>query len=183
MKAIQAVINYYYLVRLVVQFEDFKNPFPSLERYKNTYTTFNDDIQGTGAVILAGVMSGFQRCGISLSEQRIVFMGAGSAAVGVARQIVELFIKNGIPENEARRQVWLVDSKGLVTNDRGDRLAEHKVFFSRDDNDGQQYTTLEHVVDYVKPTALMGLCTTGGVFTESIIKKMAVLNNSPLIFP
>ena len=128
-------------------------------------------------------MSGFRRSGIPLSEQRLVFMGAGSAAVGVARQIVELFIKNGITENEARRKVWLVDSKGLVTNDRGDRLAEHKLFFSRDDNDGQQYSTLDEVVDYVKPTALMGLCTTGGVFTESIIKKMAALNDRPMIFP
>ncbi|RPB18621.1 hypothetical protein L211DRAFT_901793 [Terfezia boudieri ATCC MYA-4762] len=168
---------------LVVQFEDFKNPFPSLERYKNTYTAFNDDIQGTGAVILGGVMSGFGRSGIPLAEQRLVFMGAGSAAVGVAKQIVELFIKNGMTEDEARRKFWLVDSKGLVTNDRGDHLAEHKLFFSRDDNSGQQFASLEEVVDYVKPTALMGLCTTGGVFTESIIKKMAAMNEHPLIFP
>ncbi|KAF8464875.1 hypothetical protein BDZ91DRAFT_795375 [Kalaharituber pfeilii] len=168
---------------LVVQFEDFKNPFPSLERYRNTYTAFNDDIQGTGAVILGGVMSGFRTTGIPLKEHRLVFMGAGSAAVGVARQIVELFIKNGMTEDEARRKFWLVDSKGLVTNDRGDRLAEHKVFFSRDDNNGQQFETLEAVVDYVKPTALIGLCTTGGVFTESIIKKMATMNERPMIFP
>lgn len=168
---------------LVVQFEDFKNPFPSLERYKNTYTAFNDDIQGTGAVILGGVMSGFTRSGIPLAEQRLVFMGAGSAAVGVAKQIVELFIKNGMTEDEARRKFWLVDSKGLVTNDRGDRLAEHKLFFSRDDNNGEQFVSLEQVVDHVKPTGLIGLCTTGGVFTESIIKKMGAMNEHPLIFP
>lgn len=168
---------------MVVQFEDFKNPFPSLERFRHTYAAFNDDIQGTGAVILGGVMSGFGMSGVPLAEQRLVFMGAGSAAVGVARQIVELFIKNGMTENEARRKFWLVDSKGLVTNDRGDRLAEHKLIFSRDDNDGQQFATLEEVVDYVKPTALMGLCTTGGVFTESIIRKMTSLNERPMIFP
>lgn len=128
-------------------------------------------------------MSGFGRSGIPLADQRLVFMGAGSAAVGVAKQIVELFIKNGMTEDEARRKFWLVDSKGLVTNDRGDHLAEHKLFFSRDDNNGQQYASLEEVVDYLKPTGLMGLCTTGGVFTESIIKKMATFNEHPLIFP
>ncbi|KAI5804247.1 hypothetical protein DFH27DRAFT_480832 [Peziza echinospora] len=168
---------------LVVQFEDFKNPFPSLERYRNTYTTFNDDIQGTGAVILAGVMNGFRMTGIPLSDQRLVFMGAGSAAVGVAKQIVELFIKNGMSEDQARRQFWLVDSKGLVTNDRGDNLADHKLFFSRDDNEGRQFTSLESVVDYIQPTALVGLCTTGGVFTEAIVKKMAKFNARPVIFP
>src|SRR5690606_14551309 len=103
----------------------------------------------------------------------------GSAAVGVARQIVELFIKSGIPENEAKKQIWLVDSKGLVTLDRGDKLADHKIYFARDDNDGVQLTTLEEVVDYVKPTGLMGLCTTGGVFTESILRKMASFNERP----
>jgi len=128
-------------------------------------------------------MSGFGRSGIPLPEQRLVFMGAGSAAVGVAKQIVELFIKNGMTEDEARRKFWLVDSKGLVANDRGDHLAEHKLFFSRDDNNGQQFASLEEVVDYVKPTTLVGLCTTGGVFTESIIKKMAAMNEHPLIFP
>ena len=166
-----------------MQFEDFKNPFPSLERYRNTYTAFNDDIQGTGAVILGGVMSGFRTSGIPLRDQRLVFMGAGSAAVGVARQIVELFIKNGMTEDEARRKFWLADSKGLVTNDRGDRLAEHKLFFSRDDNDGRQFPTLEEICDYVQPTALIGLCTTGGVFTENIIRKMAKWNERPMIFP
>jgi len=128
-------------------------------------------------------MSGFGRSGIALNDQRLVFMGAGSAAVGVAKQIVELFIKSGMTEDEARCKFWLVDSKGLVTNDRGDHLAEHKLFFSRDDNNGEQFPTLEAIIDYVKPTALMGLCTTGGVFNETVIRKMAALNERPMIFP
>jgi len=168
---------------IVIQFEDFKSPFWSLERYRNTYTVFNDDIQGTGAVILGGVISAFKRAHRPISEQKLVFMGAGSAAVGVARQICGLFIRNGIPEAEAKKMIWLVDSRGLVTDDRGDKLAEHKLYFSRDDNNGAQFKSLEDVVDYVKPTALVGLCTIGGIFTEPIVRKMAQLNENPIIFP
>ncbi|PWW75234.1 hypothetical protein C7212DRAFT_345220 [Tuber magnatum] len=168
---------------LVVQFEDFKNPFPSLERYRNTYTCFNDDIQGTGAVVLGGTINALKRTDIPFKDQKLVFFGAGSAAVGVAKQICELFIKSGIPESDARKMFWLVDSKGMVTNDRGDTLQEHKVYFSRDDNNGQQFKSLEEVVDFVKPTALMGLSTIGGAFTESIIRKMASYNEKPIIFP
>lgn len=168
---------------LVVQFEDFKNPFPSLERYRNTYTCFNDDIQGTGAVVLGGTINALKSTGIPFKDQKLVFFGAGSAAVGVAKQICELFVKSGIPESDARKMFWLVDSKGMVTNDRGDTLQEHKIYFSRDDNNGQQFKSLEEVVDYVKPTALMGLSTIGGAFAESVIRKMASYNERPIIFP
>jgi len=168
---------------IVIQYEDFKNPFPSLERYKNTYTMFNDDIQGTGAVILAGVINAVKQSGIKAADQRAVFLGAGSAGVGVARQIVDFFVKEGLTEDQARKCFWLVDSKGLVTDDRGDELADHKKIFSRTDNNGKQYKTLEEVVDFVKPTMLMGLSTIGGAFTPSILKKMAAMNEQPIIFP
>jgi malate dehydrogenase (oxaloacetate-decarboxylating)(NADP+) len=95
----------------VIQFEDFKNPFPALARYRDTFTCFNDDIQGTGSVVLAGVINAVKRTGIPVKDQRAVFMGAGSAGVGVARQIVEFFIKEGLTEDEARRCFWLVDTK------------------------------------------------------------------------
>lgn len=167
----------------MVQFEDFKSPFWSLERYRNTYTVFNDDIQGTGAVILGGLISAFKRSSVPLNSHKLVFMGAGSAATGVARQICGLFVRNGIPEEQARKMFWLVDSRGLVTEDRGDTLAEHKVFFARSDNAGRQLATLAEVVDYVEPTGLIGLCTIGGVFTEPIVRKMAALNAEPIIFP
>ncbi|KAK0099849.1 hypothetical protein ONS95_013323 [Cadophora gregata] len=168
---------------IVVQFEDFKNPFPALERYQHKYSMFNDDIQGTGAVILAGIINALKKSGIPAKDQRAVFMGAGSAGVGVAKQIVEYFIKEGLTEDEARHCFWFVDTKGLITNDRGDRLAQHKVYFSRDDNKGQQFKTLPEVVDFVKPTILMGLSTMRGIFDESILKTMAKLNPNPIIFP
>ncbi|EPS38975.1 hypothetical protein H072_7269 [Dactylellina haptotyla CBS 200.50] len=169
---------------IIIQFEDFKNPFPSLAKYQNMYTCFNDDIQGTGAVVLAGVMNAVRDTGVLPKDQRLVFLGAGSAGVGVARQIMEMFKKEGhISEDEARKQFYLVDSKGLVTNDRGDKLQEHKLIFSRSDNNGQQYKTLDEVLDYVKPTILMGLSTIGGAFNEGIIKKMTTFSDRPVIFP
>ena len=168
---------------IVIQFEDFKNPFPALERYQGKYTCFNDDIQGTGAVILGGIISAVRQSGTAVKDQRAVFFGAGSAGVGVAKQIVEYFMREGLTEDEARRCFWLVDTKGLVTNDRGDKLAEHKVYFSRDDNEGKQYKTLEEVVDHVQPTILMGLSTMGGSFTPNMLTKMAKWNDRPIIFP
>ena len=168
---------------IVIQYEDFKNPFPALERYQHTYTMFNDDIQGTGAVILAGFINAVKQSGTPAADQRAVFLGAGSAGVGVAKQIVQFFVNEGLTEDQARRCFWLVDSKGLVTDDRGDKLAEHKVYFSRPDNEGKQYKSLEEVVEYVKPTILMGLSTIGGAFTPKILNRMAELNDRPIIFP
>lgn len=168
---------------IVIQFEDFKNPFPALERYRDIYTCFNDDIQGTGAVILGGVINAVKRSGLPCKEHRAVFLGAGSAGVGVAKQIVAFFMREGMTEDEARACFYLVDTKGLVTMDRGDKLADHKVYFAREDNEGAQYKTLNEVVDHVKPTILMGLSTLGGVFTPEILRKMADWNTSPIVFP
>ncbi|KAK2628472.1 hypothetical protein QTJ16_001575 [Diplocarpon rosae] len=168
---------------IVVQFEDFKNPFPALERYQHKYSMFNDDIQGTGAVILAGIINALKKSGVPVKDQRAVFMGAGSAGVGVAKQIVEYFMKEGLTEDEARKAFWFVDTKGLITNDRGDKLAAHKVYFSRDDNHGQQFKALPEVVDYVKPTILMGLSTMRGIFDANILETMAKMNKHPIIFP
>jgi malate dehydrogenase (oxaloacetate-decarboxylating)(NADP+) len=168
---------------IVIQYEDFKNPFPSLERYQDTYTMFNDDIQGTGAVILGGFINAVKQSGVAPKDQRAVFLGAGSAGVGVAKQLAEFFIKEGLTEDEARQRFWLVDSQGMVANDRPGKLAEHKLYFARNDNNGQQYKTLEEVVEYVKPTILMGLSTIGGAFTPKILERMAELNDRPVIFP
>lgn len=168
---------------IVVQFEDFKNPFPALEKYGPRYTCFNDDIQGTGAVVLGGIISAVKQSGRAAKDQRAVFLGAGSAGVGVAKQIVAYFMREGLTEEEAKRCFWLVDSKGLVTNDRGDKLPDHKVYFSRDDNNAEQYKTLEEVADLVKPTILMGLSTIGGAFTSKLLTKMGQWNEKPIIFP
>lgn len=99
------------LPSIIVQFEDFKNPFPALERYQNRYSCFNDDIQGTGAVILSGIINALKQTGKPVKDQRAVFMGAGSAGVGVARQIVEFFVKEGLSEDQARKKFWFVDTK------------------------------------------------------------------------
>lgn len=132
---------------------------------------------------MAGVINAVKQSGTPLADQRAVFFGAGSAGVGVAKQIVEFFMKGGLTEEQARRCFWLVDSKGLVTDDRGDKLAEHKLYFSRDDNESKQYKSLEEVVEFVKPTILMGLSTVGGSFTPSILRRMAELNDRPIVFP
>jgi malate dehydrogenase (oxaloacetate-decarboxylating)(NADP+) len=144
---------------------------------------FNDDVQGTGAVIVGGFINAIKASGVSVKDHKAIFLGAGSAGVGVAKQIVEYFKKEGLTEEEARRKFWFVDSNGLVTADRGDKLADHKVYFARDDNNGRQYQSLGRLIDYVQPTILMGLSTIGGAFNKDILQKMAKLNDRPIIFP
>ncbi|KAM0257420.1 hypothetical protein ACHAQJ_004366 [Trichoderma viride] len=176
---------------MVVQFEDFdsEKAFNYLDRYRNTHRAFNDDIQGTGAVVLAGYINAVNLSGVPLEEQRLVFMGAGSAGVGVAKQLVEYYTRRGLTEAEARDKFFLVDTKGLVTMDRGDKLAEHKKYFARVDNSGHQFRTLEEVIEYVKPSALVGLAATFGIFTESVIRALKAsvdaggLGRRPILFP
>jgi len=171
---------------LIIQHEDFSgaHAFALLHRQRNKYSMFNDDVQGTGAVILSGLINAFRETGVPLKDHRILFLGAGSAGVGVASQIRDHFVKAGnMSLEEARDHFWLVDTKGLVTADRGDELAEHKKVFVRTDNNGQQFKDLESTLEYVKPTCLIGLSTQGGVFTPKIINRMAELNKKPIIFP
>jgi malate dehydrogenase (oxaloacetate-decarboxylating)(NADP+) len=162
---------------IVIQFEDFKDPFPALERYQNQYSMFNDDVQGTGAVIVGGFINAVKASGVPAKDHKAVFLGAGSAGT------VEFFKKEGLTEEEARRKFYFFDSRGLVTKDRGDKLADHKQYFARDDNNGRQYQSLSRLIDYVQPTILMGLSTIGGAFTKEILQKMAKLNDRPVIFP
>jgi malate dehydrogenase (oxaloacetate-decarboxylating)(NADP+) len=175
---------------MLVQFEDFETEkaFKYLERYRKR-KCFNDDIQGTGAVVLAGYISAVNLSGVPIEDQRLVFMGAGSAGVGVSKQLMEYYTRRGLSEREAKDKFYLVDTKGLVTFDRGDKLAEHKKIFARSDNNGHQFKTLEEVIEYVKPTALVGLTATFGVFTESVVRALKVsvdaggLGRRPIIFP
>ena len=125
---------------------------------------------------MGGMIGAVKQSGIAPKDHRAVFLGAGSAGVGVAKQIVEYFVKEGMTEEEATRCFWLVDTKGLVTADRGDVLADHKKIFARTDNEGKQYSTLEETLDYVRPTILMGLSTIGGAFTPKMLQKMAEWN-------
>lgn len=172
--------------KILIQFEDFssEHAFELLSRHRERYFCFNDDIQGTGAVILAGFINAIRLSGVPSPEHRILFFGAGSAGVGVAKQLMDFFIREGgLTEEEARGKVYLVDSKGLVTADRSDKLAEHKLFFARKDNNGKQYGTLMECLEYVKPTALVGLSSQARVFTQEILRKMKDMNKRPIVFP
>ncbi|KAJ7104458.1 hypothetical protein B0H15DRAFT_766683 [Mycena belliarum] len=174
--------------KLLVQFEDFStdHAFLYLERFRNKYPVFNDDIQGTGAVVLSGFINAARiasaASGEPLSSHRILFFGAGSAGVGVAMQLMSFFTLEGLTEDQARECIWLVDSQGLVYEGRGP-LAEHKEYFARRDYRGPPIKDLLDVLDYVKPTALMGLSTVSGAFSRAAIETMAALNPRPIIFP
>ncbi|RXW18903.1 hypothetical protein EST38_g6950 [Candolleomyces aberdarensis] len=174
--------------KMMIQFEDFSTDkaFRYLDRYRYQYPVFNDDIQGTGAVVLSGLMNAAKlssaASGMPLNSHRILFFGAGSAGVGVATQLMSFFTLQGLSVEEARRQIWLIDSQGLVYESRG-RLAEHKKYFARNDYSGPPMTDILDIIDYVKPTALLGLSTISGAFTPEVIEAMAGINPRPIIFP
>ncbi|TYJ58383.1 hypothetical protein B9479_000929 [Cryptococcus floricola] len=179
--------------KAVIQHEDFYSEaaFSFLEKYKEDYRMFNDDIEGTGSVILAGFLAAAKQAseasGKPLKDHRIVFLGGGSAAVGVAKEMMNFFRMQGLTEDEARERFWLIDTKGLITSTRPDvvsgKLASHKKYFVRNDTEGIEYPSLESVIEYVKPTALVGLSTTFGAFSEPAVRRMAELNETPIIFP
>ncbi|WVW85002.1 hypothetical protein I302_107038 [Kwoniella bestiolae CBS 10118] len=179
--------------KAVIQHEDFYSEaaFAFLDKYKNQYRMFNDDIEGTGSVILGGFMAAAKQAsaasGKALKDHRVVFLGGGSAAVGVAKEMMNFFKMQGLSEDEARERFWLIDTKGLITSTRPDvvagKLASHKKYFIRNDTEGKEYPSLADVVEYVKPTALVGLSTTFGAFGEDIVRRMAELNEAPIIFP
>jgi malic enzyme len=173
--------------RCLLQFEDFSNDhcFDLLENYRNKLLCFNDDIQGTGAVVGSGFLNAVKLSGVPIRQHRIVFYGAGSAGVGVAAQIAALLVQEtGCTVEEARQQFWFVDSRGLVTSTRGDKLEAHKVDFARKDIpvDGQIKSLID-VIKAVKPTALIGLSGQGGAFTQDILLEHFKHNQHPIVFP
>ncbi|KAJ2754214.1 hypothetical protein IWQ56_006530, partial [Coemansia nantahalensis] len=173
---------------ILIQFEDFStdHAFGLLERWRNKTLCFNDDIQGTGCVILGGFISAVEQAGIPARDQRILFVGAGSGGVGVAKQLVDYFVvEHGMSEDDAKAMFWLVDSRGLITANRDGSLAHHKVCFARHDNGDTQCATLEDAIEYVRPTALIGLSTVYKAFNERILTRMNELNPiaRPIVFP
>ncbi|KAG1009118.1 hypothetical protein G6F27_005866 [Rhizopus arrhizus] len=186
-KVVQTLVTVY--PNILVQFEDWssEHAFGLLERYKSKILCFNDDIQGTGAVILSGIINAIRKVqnedSVPPKDHRILFYGAGSAAIGVAHQIQDYFqFEHKMPEEEAKKLFWIVDSKGLVTKTRGDKLAEHKIYYARED-EGKEYRELIDIVDYVKPTILIGLSSTSGAFNKQVLNRMSQLNQQPIIFP
>ncbi len=165
---------------VLIQFEDFANhhAFALLARYRDRVPCFNDDIQGTAAVALAGVFSALRVTGGALAEQTFLFLGAGEAATGIADLIVAALAAEGVPAERARGRCWLLDSKGLVVADRGD-LAAHKRPYA---HAHAPVATLVEAIERLKPTALIGVAATGGTFTEDVLRAMARLNARPIVF-
>ncbi|MBK8004574.1 MAG: NAD-dependent malic enzyme [Gemmatimonadetes bacterium] len=165
----------------VIQFEDFatENAMHLLARYRDRVCCFNDDIQGTAAVTLAGILSATRITGQPLTQQVVMFLGAGAAATGIADLIVSALVREGMPEAEARRHCWFVDRGGLVVRGRTD-LQEHKLPYAHDHAPAGDLLT---AVESVKPTAIVGVSATPNTFTEAVVKAMSRHNPRPIIFP
>jgi malate dehydrogenase (oxaloacetate-decarboxylating)(NADP+) len=165
---------------VIVQFEDFNNAcaFGLLRRYRNRLCCFNDDVQGTGAMGLAGLYSAGRITGQALAEQRILFMGAGEACLGIGATVIAAMRRAGLPEEEARQRCLFIDSKGLVVASRGD-LTEHKRPYAQE---RAPLPDLLAAVEEFKPTALIGACGASGVFTQPVLAAMARINARPIVF-
>ena len=165
---------------VMVQFEDFANlnAFRLLHKYRNQYCTFNDDIQGTASVTLAGIYSALRLTGGKLGEQKLLFLGAGEAGIGIADLIVSAMMDEGLSEAEARQRCWFVDSRGLVESTRTD-LAEHKLHYA---HEFAPQPNLLAAVNALKPTGIIGVSGRGQMFTKPIVEAMAALNERPIVF-
>ena len=171
--------------RVLLQWEDFSkhNAGRLLERYRDRLCTFNDDIQGTGAVTLAGLLAAMKLLNAHLEEQRILILGAGSSAIGICDQIVAAMVHDGYTELEAKQRLWLIDSKGLVHNGRSDlECAKRKYARPIAGIDASSLTFLE-VVKNVRPSILIGTSGQPGAFTKDVVREMAKYVARPVIFP
>jgi malate dehydrogenase (oxaloacetate-decarboxylating)(NADP+) len=165
---------------VVIQFEDFANhnAFRLLQKYRERIPTFNDDIQGTAAVALAGIFSALRITGGKLTNQKILFLGAGEAAAGIADLLVSAMTSQGLKEDDARRRCWLVDSRGLVVKSRTD-LVEHKLAYA---NEHAPVGDFLSAIKALRPTAIIGVAAVGGTFTREVLEEMARINERPIIF-
>jgi malate dehydrogenase (oxaloacetate-decarboxylating) len=176
---------------VLLQWEDFAkhNATRVLERYRDRLCTFNDDIQGTGAVTLAGLLAAVKISGSQLCEQRIVILGAGSSGTGISEQIVAGMKREGLSEDEARSRLWLVDSRGLVHDARDDLEPFKRKFAQRFERLAAwsrihcSRVCFEEVIHNVRPTVLIGTSAQAGVFSEELIREMARHVDRPIIFP
>lgn len=172
---------------LLLHWEDFGrgNAAAILEKYEDQITTFNDDIQGTGIVVLAGVLGGLNISGEQLKDQIILTFGAGTAGVGIANIILDEMIRQGVPEEEARQHFYQVDKQGLLFEDT-EGLTPGQIPFARKRSEftnADELTNLEAVVKAIHPTIMIGTSTQPGAFTEEIVKEMAAHTPRPIIMP
>ncbi len=165
---------------VLVQFEDFANAnaFRLLHKYQDRICTFNDDIQGTASVALSGLKSAIRITGKSLADTRVLFLGAGEAAVGIADLVTASLVAQGLPEAEARKRCWLVDSKGLVVASRTD-LTDHKRKYAHEHAAVKEFPD---AVNALKPQAIVGVAAVGRTFTRQVIEAMGSFNERPIVF-
>ena len=165
---------------VLIQFEDFgnTNAFRLLDKYRDHLNCFNDDIQGTGAVALSGIMGAMRITGEKLADQRLLFLGAGEAGIGTADAFVAALVDAGMPVEEARGKCWFVDTQGLLTSNR-DYIAHHKQRFAREH---PPITSFLEAVNTLKPTVILGLSGQPGSFPKEVIEAMAKINKRPVIF-
>ncbi|WP_159721413.1 malolactic enzyme [Enterococcus sp. CSURQ0835] len=172
---------------LLLHWEDFGrgNAAHILERYQDKITTFNDDIQGTGIVVLAGVLGGLNISQEELKDQTILTYGAGTAGVGIANILLDEMVRSGIPEAEARTHFYQVDKQGLLFEDTADLTPGQKPFVRKRSEfaNAEELTNLEAVVKAIHPTIMIGTSTQPGAFTEEIVKEIAAHTARPIIMP
>ncbi|MGV6818268.1 MAG: NAD-dependent malic enzyme [Thiotrichales bacterium] len=175
--------------KAIIQWEDFAKDvaFEVLDRYQDRVPSFNDDIQGTGAVVLAGLLAACKKSGTRLRDQRVVIAGAGAGGVGVAKAILEGMIYEGLSRDEARRQLFVLDGRGLVLAENNpDNYKSPVAQLTEDCADWQikgKIPSLAEVIEFARPTALLGLSGVQGLFTRELIEKIAAHCETPIIFP
>ncbi|PEW13758.1 NAD-dependent malic enzyme [Bacillus cereus] len=175
--------------KALLHWEDFssRNARKILDKYRHDVCTFNDDIQGTGAVSLAAVLSAVKASGVPLSEHRVVVFGAGTAGIGIADQVRDAMVRVGVSEEESYKRFWCIDRNGLVTDNMED-LLDFQIPYARKEVEVSGWKEndvigLAEVVKHVKPTILIGTSTVAGAFKEEIIKEMASHVERPIILP
>ena len=176
---VQAVQEVY--PKCCIQFEDFHNTtaIPLLARYRDRVCCFNDDIQGTASIAVAGLFAACRALGNTLADHRYLFFGAGSAATGIADLVVQAMKARGTSDADARARIWLMNSKGLVVHGNPG-IQPHQVPFVRE---GRLEPTLLDAVRAVKPTVLIGTSTQPGTFTREVVEAMRAYCRRPVIFP